>query len=118
VDVPDEKLAVITLNSALNAILMKGMDGEKVLHIAMSIGAMVEAEFHLMNTKRDTLPMERKYVLDEKKLLAKGLTCKSVSLFKTTLQSIRNNEEWKTAHKVRFSVLFLVFIFQRKDYFF
>ena len=96
---PVEKLAVITLNTTLNCILRSGNLGEKLVKIAMEISNMIEAEANLISLKngKDVPKWQKKITLTA----SQNVSQRSLGLFNRNLRKVAREEEWSAAVKVR-----------------
>ena len=112
--VPPEKLAIITLSTALNCVLRTGNLGEKLVRVAFEIASTVEAEVHLLNIKQDQhLPTWQKRVASTEK----PTNTRSLSAFNMKLRKVVKKEEWSPSDKVNqnsffyFQFLYALYIY-------
>jgi hypothetical protein len=105
VQLPVEKLAVITLTTTLNCVLRSGNQGEQVVKIAQEISSMLEAESHLLKCRnnKEITPWQRRVAASNKPTSARTL-----AQFNIKLRKVAKEEEWSQAIKVR---LFFFFFF-------
>jgi len=99
VQLPVEKLAVITLTTMLNCTLRNGNTGTKLVSIAMEISDMVEAESHVFYLKQEKeAPFWQKKLLDTSSRVA---NVRALNSFNNRLRKVAKGEMWTDAAKAK-----------------
>lgn len=113
---PPEKLAVITLDTALNGALRTGNVGEKLSRLAIAIADIIEAEVHIMRMKADSqsLPWWKRVQLENEG--GKGKKVSSTRTINRNIRKIANEMEWSTSMKVKIGVKLLDLLLQAANH--